>query len=72
MSYVQAKNNDEVKFQCNLKDNNNLELPSKPKGLKMSFCEKIMIISCRIEFSEHARLISLILRPLYRMLNGHT
>ena len=47
-----------------MKDNTNLELPSKRKGLKMSFSEKITSISCQIDFSDSNH-ISLIFKPLF-------
>ena len=40
-----------------LKDNTNLELPSKQVGFKMSFCGEITNVSCRDEFSDRGRLI---------------
>ena len=68
MSHLQAKKNEKVKFKRHLKDNTNLELPSKRKGLKMSFDRKIMSISCRIDFSDCNPFSNiLIFRPLYRM-----
>ena len=40
MSHLQAKQVKRFKFQQDLKDNTNLEPPSKQKGLKVSFCAK--------------------------------
>ena len=50
MSHLQGPQNEKVKFQGHLKNNTNLELPQKRKGLKMSVSGKIMTISCQINF----------------------
>ena len=38
-----------VKFQWHLKDDIKIELLSKRKGLKISFCGKITTMSCQID-----------------------
>ena len=51
-----------------MKDNTNLELCSKWKGLKMSLSGKITNISCQIDLRAiEPASKSLIFRPLYRM-----
>ena len=65
MSICRPKN-EKVKFQLHLKDNTNLELPSKRKDLKMAWRWKISTISCQIDLSDCNDLSnSLTFRPFY-------
>ena len=52
MSQFAGPKNEKVNFHRHLKDNTNLELPSKRMGLKMSLCGKITTVSCRIDFRD--------------------
>ena len=63
-----SQKNEKMKFQRHMKDNTNLELSSKQKGLKMSLSGKIASISCQIDFNDCNHFSnSLIFRPLYQM-----